>query len=359
MDPLISVLIPAWNVEATLSTCLRSVLRQRESRWECLVVDDGSRDATVEIARGFAARDERFRVVDAPHRGLVETLLAGLERCRAPFVARMDADDWMHRERLGLQLAALEAAPELCAVGCHVRLFPRGSHERSGSEKQVQQAAPGSRKPRTEATTRRGRGAYEAWLNGIRDPDDLRREAFVECPVAHPSLFIRRDSLERFAYRDMGWPEDYDLVLRLLAAGQPIGMVPRRLLGWRDGPGRLSRNSARYAIERFTACKAAHLASSFLADHPQYILWGYGDTGRALRKALAEHGHHPSYVVELHPGRLGQRIHGAPVVPPEAIPGLPRHPLIASVAGSGPRGRIRDALARMGLVETVDYVCAA
>jgi len=356
MDPLISVLIPAWNAEATLATCLRSVLRQREPRWECVVVDDGSRDATGEVARGFAARDERFRVVKTPHRGLVETLGAGLEECRAPFVARMDADDWMHRERLGLQRAALEASPELCAVGCHVRLFPRVPRGQSTDESKARQ---GAAKPRTEATPRRGRSAYEAWLNGIQGPDDLRREIFVECPVAHPSLFIRRDYLERFPYRDMGWPEDYDLVLRLLAADHSIGMVPRRLIGWRDDPGRLSRNAASYAIERFTACKAAHLASSLLADSPQYILWGYGDTGRALRRALAEHGRNPSHVVELHPGRLGQRIHGAPVVPPEAIPGLPRHPLIASVAGSEPRRRIRDALDRMGLVETVDYVCAA
>jgi hypothetical protein len=236
----------------------------------------------------------------------------------------------MHRERLALQLAALEGAPELCAVGCHVRLFPR-----------------------------LGRLAYEAWLNGIGSAEDLRREAFVECPVAHPSLFIRRAVLERLSYRDAGWPEDYDLVLRLLAAGESIGVVPRRLVGWRDDPGRLSRNAPSYSIERFTACKAAHLASSFLAGSPHYILWGYGDTGRALRKALAEHGRHPSHIVELHPGRLGQRIHGAPVVPPDAIPALPRQKLVASVAGSGPRGQIRAALARMGFAETVDFFCAA
>ncbi|MBW2273795.1 MAG: glycosyltransferase family 2 protein [Deltaproteobacteria bacterium] len=354
-----SVLIPAWNAEATLGACLRSLLRQRESRWECVVVDDGSQDSTGSVARAFAARDERLRVIATPHRGIVEALRVGLEQCRAPFVARMDADDWMHRERLGLQLAALQAAPELCAVGCHVRLFPRGPREQSAKERAAPGAGRSASKPRVEGTARRGRAAYEAWLNDIRGPEDLRREALVECPVAHPSLFMRREVLDRFPYRDLGWPEDYDLVLRLLGAGESIGIVPRRLIGWRDDAGRLSRSAPSYTIERFTACKAAHLASSFLAESAQYILWGYGDTGRALRKALAEHRRHPSHIVELHPGRLGQRIHGAPVVPPDAIPTLPRQPLIASVAGSGPRGQIRSALDRMGFVETVDYFCAA
>ena len=52
---------------------------------------------------------------------------------------------------------------------------------------------------------------------------------------------IRRELLKQMRYRERGWPEDYDLILRLLAAGKKIGVLPRRLLCWRDGPGRLSR----------------------------------------------------------------------------------------------------------------------
>ena len=56
---------------------------------------------------------------------------------------------------------------------------------------------------------------------------------------------VRRTVLAAVGYRDRGWPEDYDLVLRLLAAGPEIGVVPRRLLAWRDGPGRLTRTIRR------------------------------------------------------------------------------------------------------------------
>jgi glycosyltransferase involved in cell wall biosynthesis len=273
-------------------------------------------------------------VIAAPRRGLVDALNAGLERCRGTFVARMDADDLMHRDRLAVQLDALAADPALVAVGCHVRLFPRRH-------------------------LRRGWRAYEAWLNGITTAERVRSEAFVECPIAHPTLVVRRQVLATLGYRDQGWPEDYDLLLRMLARGDRVGVVPRRLLCWRNAADRLTRTSPVYDLTRITACKASFLAASLLATTDLYVLWGYGDTGRALRRALLTHGKHPSHVVEVHPGRLGNTIHGAPVVRPEALPHLPRHPIVASVAGAEPRRRIRAALAGMGFAETRDFVCAA
>ncbi|MDJ0848123.1 MAG: glycosyltransferase family 2 protein [Myxococcota bacterium] len=332
--PRVSILLPVYDGARFLGPCLRSIARQTLPDWECIVVDDGSRDGSGDLARRFATRDPRFRVALRPHRGLVGALNHGLDHCRAPLVARMDADDLMHRERLARQVEALEGDARLEAVACRVRLFPRES-------------------------LGEGMRAYERWLNGIDSPERVRAEAFVECPVAHPALLIRRRALQGLRYRDLDWPEDYDLVLRLLARGGRIGVVRRRLLAWRHGPGRLSRVGPAYATSRFTACKAAFLADGFLARSPHYVLWGYGGTGRALRGALRAHGKQPSAIVEVHPGRLGNRIHGAPVLPPEALAERRGEPVVVSVAGAGPRALIRDALARMGFRETVDYVCAA
>ena len=330
----VSILLPAFDAASTLPACLRSIERQRETRWECVIVDDGSRDATGGCARSFAARDPRFRVVTTPHRGLVAALATGLAACRAPVVARMDADDVMHRDRLALQLAALDADPALAAVGAHVRVFPR------------RQLAPGLR-------------AYERWLDAIETPADVRAEAFVECPIAHPTLAIRTDVLRDLGYRDVGWPEDYDLVLRVLARGHEIGVVPRRLLAWRDRPRRLWRTDRRYALDRFTACKAAHLAAGFLARVDAYVLCGYGATGRALRKALLVHGKRPSRIVDVHPRRIGERIDGAPVVSVDELRRRPEGPVVASVAGVPKRAEIRALLASTGLRELEDFVCAA
>ncbi|MEO8906085.1 MAG: glycosyltransferase [Polyangiaceae bacterium] len=334
MTPEISVLLPAFNAARTLGAALRSVQRQSEPNWECIIVDDGSTDDTLAIARAAAREDARFQVLARPHGGIVSALSAGLSACRAPLIARMDADDLMSRRRLELQRRALVEAPELCAVGSHVRLFPR-------------------------APLREGRLAYERWLCGIRTTEAVSSERFVECPIVHPTLVIRREILSEFGYRDPGWPEDYDLILRLLEAGQRIGVVPERLLHWRDGEGRLSRTAPQYALATFVQCKAEFLARAFLAQGERYLLWGYGGTGKALAAALAQRGKHPAAILELHPRRVGQWIRGVRVVSPEALAGLPRLPLVVSVAGATPRGEIRSALSALGFVEMRDYVCAA
>jgi hypothetical protein len=146
--------------------------------------------------------------------------------------------------------------------------------------------------------------------------------------------------------RDCGWAEDYDLLLRLLAAGHEVGVVPRRLLAWRDLPGRLSRTSVVYGLERFTGCKARFLADTFLRATDEYVLWGFGDTGKAMRKALAAHGKRAVLIVELHPGRIGKRIHDAPVIAPAELPGHRGRPIIVSVAGEVPRKQNRECLRR-------------
>lgn len=326
--------MPAFDAAQTLASALRSVQRQSETDWECIVVDDGSLDRTPEIVADFARADTRVRLVERRHGGIVAALQTGIGECRAPLIARFDADDLMSRRRLELQRVALEQSPTLAAVGSHVRLFPR-------------------------AALRERRLGYEHWLRSISTPAQLQREAFVECPVAHPTLLIRRSVLLELGYRDCGWPEDYDLVLRILQSGQHIGVLARRLLHWRDSTARLSRTSERYSIAAFVECKAEFLASGFLAKSDRYLLWGFGDTGKALANALARRGKHPDAIIELHPRRLGQLIRGVRVVAPSALPGMSPRPLIVSVSGLGPRTEIRHALSAIGFHELRDYVCAA
>ncbi len=335
--PVVSLLMPVRDAESTLPVCLESIRRQRGPSWECVAADDGSTDASAACLERAAASDPRFRVLPQPPSGIVAALQHGLRHCRGQYVARMDADDVMLRRRLALQARALADDPELAGVGCHVRLFPRGPELA-------------------------GRRPYEAWLNSLQSARDVARDAFVECPLAHPTFMLRRAVLERYGYRDAGWPEDYDLLLRLLGDGLKLGVVPQRLLCWRDGASRLSRTSSTYAIDRFTACKAHYLARSLLRQGDEYMLWGYGSTGRLLARALLQHGKRPSAIIEVHPGRMGQRILGVRVSSPAELPRLMRErrvPIVASVARAGPRAEVRATLDGFGFVELIDYVCAA
>ena len=334
MSPRVSVLLPARNAASTLPSCLESIRRQRKVDFECVVVDDGSSDSTGALARRWADCDPRFRVIRGEGRGLVAALQRGLAACRGRYVARMDADDWMHRERLGAQVAALEADPRLAGVGCHVRIHPRRG------------LRPGLRD-------------YEVWLRSIDSARAVRRERWIECPLPHPSWMLRAQVMAAAGYRDRGWPEDYDLLLRILESGASVGVVPRRLLGWRDGAERHWRTHPAYTPERFLACKAHYLARGPLRHGEAYALWGYGETGKSLRRALASEGRMPGYIVEVHPRRVGERIHGAPVVRPEQLPSLPRLPIVTAVSGAFARGEIRAQLLRLGFREEVDFWCAA
>jgi glycosyltransferase involved in cell wall biosynthesis len=122
MTPRFSVLIGAYNNEATLERAARSMLDQTVSELELLIVDDGSSDGSAEVATGIAAADPRARVLRMPSNlGIARSLNAGLEAAVAPNVAVLDADDWSDPHRLERQLEVLDGDPSVAVVGCRMR----------------------------------------------------------------------------------------------------------------------------------------------------------------------------------------------------------------------------------------------
>ena len=330
--PAVSILLPVRNEERFLPTALTSLFRQTFSDWELVAVDDGSTDGTLALLAEAARRDARVRVIPRPAEGLVPALNAGLAACRAPLVARMDGDDVCHPRRLEQQVSHLAAHPDTGLVACGVRHFPR-------------------------LQLRGGMAAYEAWQNALADHDNILRNLYVESPFVHPSVLFRREVVERAGgYRQLAWAEDYDLWLRLARAGVRFARLPEVLLFWRDRPERLTRTAEYCSLAAFRACKAHHLQQGFLRDATEVTLWGAGLEGKAWRQTLAAAGIRVGRWLEVDQRKIGQRIHGAPVVGIEALrPG--DGPVLVTIGAKGARQQVRVFAAKAGLVEGIDYLC--
>jgi glycosyltransferase involved in cell wall biosynthesis len=114
--PVVSVVMPAYNAERFLSTAVESVLRQTVRDLELLIVDDGSTDGTVALARRFAARDDRVRVLQQANAGPGPARNVGFRAARGRFFAFLDSDDEWDPAFLSEHLAVLRARPDVDVV---------------------------------------------------------------------------------------------------------------------------------------------------------------------------------------------------------------------------------------------------
>ena len=110
--PLVSVVIPAWNAEATIGETLASAAAQTYRNLEIVIVDDGSTDGTAAAALDFASRDPRARLVQKPNGGLSSARNFGIAESRGDWIAPLDADDLWHPTKLEKQVEAALSAGE-------------------------------------------------------------------------------------------------------------------------------------------------------------------------------------------------------------------------------------------------------
>jgi len=195
--PIVTVLLPVYNGERYLREAVESILAQTLESFELLLVDDGSTDGTAAICQSFT--DPRVRVIrHEKNAGTVSALNSGIDLISTKYVARMDADDVALPDRLGRQVAFLEARPDIAACGCWLLELVDG---------------------RLRDVMRRPTGEY------------LRQTAWRPVPIYNPCL--RTDVLRELRYRaDYVHAEDYDLYLRLCRHHR-IDNVPAVLVHYR------------------------------------------------------------------------------------------------------------------------------
>ena len=344
--PRLSIALPVRDAEPWLGECLDSVLAQSESRFELLAVDDGSTDASRAILDGYARRDGRVRLFETASgdRGIVAALNLALAAARAPYLARMDADDRMHPERLARQAAALDADPSLFGIASRATAFP--------PEEQ-----------------RDGMRAYLGWQNSLLLPEEIARDRFIESPVLHPSVTLRTQLVREHlgGWRDTAWPEDWDFFLRAFEQELRIARHPEALVEWRLHPLQLTRTHARYTEEALLEARSSflgrHLARIAATDRSIWVL-GAGPVGKTLIKALARHGVVAHGLADVDPRKIGGVVRGAGhrwrVVAHPLLRGMvPRPFAVSAVSGAEARSRVRAELEGWAWSEGEDFVVAA
>ena len=319
----VSVVMPVFNAEATVFQTLESLRAQTFQSLEIVVVNDGSTDGTLEILRD----QPNIKLLDRPHRGIVPALNDGLAAANGKYIARMDADDLCHPERIEKQVAFLDAFPEIGLVGCRVGF---------GGDREKQA----------------GYAAYVDWINELIEPNEIALNRFVESPFAHPSVMFRRELPEKLgAYRDGSFPEDYELWLRWMAKGVKAGKVDEELVVWNDPPNRLSRTDGRYSIDAFYETKAKYLfqwLEKHNPHHPNLIVWGAGRVTRKRVSILENYGLRITHYIDIKPRQLNC---GTPVIPPSEIPDPATCFVLPMVGNRGAREQIRTLLHECGFVE--------
>ena len=338
-SPSVSILMPVRNAANTLRETLESIQSQTLIDFELIAVNDGSDDDTSNILHAYSTNDKRIKAVDIVNGGIIKALNHGLALCRSNFVARMDADDLLHPKRLEMQLQHLQDNPRLSITSCLAKPFPHNSYNK-------------------------GFHRYVDWLNSLTTSLEISRDIFVESPLPHPSVMLRKQELESLGgYQDYGWAEDYDLWLRYFIAGKQISKIPKVLLYWRDHPNRTSRTDSRYSVENFLKAKAYYLLRGPLLNRDNIIVWGAGQMGKRISKHLIRSEAPVSIFLDINPKKIGQKLGGRPICSADQLPNLWKQSaqpiVLVSVGSHGARKLIRNQMQEWGFNETEDYWCVA
>lgn len=228
--PEISILMPVWNgcrdgKETYLIQAIESILDQTFTDFEFIIVDDGSTDNTQAVLAFYEKKDQRIRIFrNDTNQKIVRSLNRGLSMCKAPLVARMDADDISTVTRLQIQKEFLDNRPE--TVMCGTRMYVINSEGKLEFE-----------------------STHPCAYSSVRD--FLKRG----CAFVHGSVMFRKSAIDALsgysADPQYEYAEDYELWVRL-AASNVVENIPDRTLYFHRNHGSKSSFTFRDQQSRAT-----------------------------------------------------------------------------------------------------------
>jgi glycosyltransferase involved in cell wall biosynthesis len=219
MQPLVSVIMPAYNTEKFIGESIQSVIDQTYANWELLVVDDGSTDKTADVIRSYAARDSRVKYLSQNNGGPGKARNTAIAESNGTLIAFLDADDLWLPEKLERQLQALETTNADVIYSNGLIIYELGAN-------------PGRTDFPIVAGTTEGRKMLDILLLQNRIPVQsvmVRTEAFRNAG----------SSTESPEFRGC---EDYELWLRLAAHGALFHGISEKLIKYRRHPAAMTHH---------------------------------------------------------------------------------------------------------------------
>lgn len=257
-NPVISVIMPVYNVEAYIAEAIESVLAQTMANFELLIIDDGGDDRSIEIASGY--HDPRIRIISQCNRGLAGARNSGIRHARADLIAFLDSDDRWVPEKLMLHMIHMKASPNVGLSYAGSRFIDeQGVPLRQAQRPKVNNITPAHIFCRNPV----GNGSAPV----------IRRSALDHVAFSHPT------DTGRICYFDESFrqSEDIEMWMRLALLGNcKFEGIDAELTQYRIAAGGLSANVTRQfeSWQRMLA-KIEGYAPEFAAK--------YGDKARAYQ----------------------------------------------------------------------------
>jgi glycosyltransferase involved in cell wall biosynthesis len=222
----VTVLMPVYNAEEFLKETIDSILNQSYKDFEFLIINDGSKDKSVEIIEGYS--DERIRLIhNEENMGLIKTLNRGIELAKGKYIARMDADDIAELNRLEIQVDYMEKNEDVALVGSNGTMFL-------------------SKKPMVKKPS-----------NFPTKYEDIRCKLLFESTFMHPAVMMRRSVLIENNYRyrlEYKATEDYGLWVEIAKEHKVINL-PNKLLNYRIVSSSITNQALKNMEERVKVMK--------------------------------------------------------------------------------------------------------
>ncbi len=334
MRKKISIILPFYIVGDEFEAAIESIVAQSFPYWELLLINNNGNKTGSAIAKKWAGNDHRIKLIEEPLQGIAFALNKGFRYCETPYIARMDADDVSHPDRLNLQYEYLQKHPDIDVVS---------------TQTSFQSDIPGSD----------GFSIFVDWQNSIITPEEHDLFRFIESPLAHPAVMFRRKLIDDFGlYSTEPVPEDYELWLRWMDQGVRFYKIPQKLLIWKDHSERLTRTHDNYSREAFFRVKCAYLAKWIkrnISSKKKVIVCGSSRIGRKRAAMLQEDGVdiYGFTDVKKRPNRQVRFIRIPEITNPKTVF------LVNFIARRGVGPAIRTHFSALGFKEGKDFIMGA